>query len=90
MIVELLLSLVKNILFFVFSPLKLPSLPTEMITSVNSFLDLIFSNLDILGFFIRPSTFSIFIPIIIILINFNKIYSVFMWILKKVPFLNIQ
>ena len=70
MIVELLLSLIKNIIFFIFSPLKLPSLPDEMITSVTNFFNLIFDNLDIVGFFIRPSTFAIFIPIIIILINF--------------------
>ena len=57
---------------------------------VNNFLDLIFNNLTLLGFFIRPTTLTIVIPILIILLNFEEIYKFVMWILKKIPVLNIK
>ena len=57
---------------------------------VDNFLDLIFNNLTLLGFFIRPITLSIVIPILIILLNFEEIYKFVMWILKKIPVLNIH
>ena len=57
---------------------------------VDNFLDLIFNNLTLLGFFIRPITLSIVIPILIILLNFEEIYKFVMWILKKIPVLNIK
>lgn len=90
MIIEGLLTIVKNLLFMLFSVFNLPSLPETLLTSLNSFLDLIFNNLSLIGFFIRPTTFKILVPVAIILINFKHIYKVFMWILRKIPFLNIS
>ena len=64
--------------------------PEDLLNSLYSFLDLIFENLTLLGFFIRPTTLTIVIPLLIILINFDKIYKFVMWILKKIPMLNIH
>lgn len=90
MIIETLLNLIFSLLKFVFSWLELPSFPEELTNSINSFLDLIFDNVTLLGFFIRPTTLTICIPILIILLNFDKVYKFTMWILKKIPFINIQ
>lgn len=90
MIIEGLLNLVFTLLKFVFSWLNLPAMPESLISSINTFFDLVFGNLSLLGFFIRPTTLTIVIPILIILINFERIYKFTMWILRKIPFINIS
>lgn len=90
MIIQLILNLLKTLLFSVFSWINLPQFPEELTNSLNSFIDLIFDNLNLLGFFIRPVTITIVIPVLIILINFDKVYKLTMWILKKIPMLNIH
>ena len=90
MIIQLLLNLLKTLLFSVFSWINLPQFPEGLTNSLNSFIDLIFDNLNLLGFFIRPATITIVIPVLIILINFDKVYKLTMWILKKIPMLNIH
>lgn len=90
MIIQLILNLLKTLLFSVFSWINLPQFPEGLTNSLNSFIDLIFDNLNLLGFFIRPATITIVIPVFIILINFDKVYKLTMWILKKIPMLNIH
>lgn len=90
MIIELILNLLKGLLFICFSWINIPGFPEEMLSSLYTFLDLIFDNLTLLGFFIRPITLSIVIPLLIILINFDKVYKFTMWILRKIPMLGIK
>ena len=90
MIIETILNLLKNLLFVVFGWINLPAMPEGITNSINSFLDLIFENITLLGFFIRPTTFSIAIPVLIIILNFDKVYKLTMWILKKIPMLNVK
>ena len=90
MIIQLILNLLKTLLFSVFSWINLPQFPEGLTNSLNSFIELIFDNLNLLGFFIRPATITIVIPVLIILINFDKVYKLTMWILKKIPMLNIH
>lgn len=90
MILEAILNLLKNLLFIVFSWINLPAFPEGLTSSINSFLDLIFNNLNLLGFFIRPSTLTLSIPILIALLNFEKLYKLTIWILRKIPMLGIK
>lgn len=90
MILEALLNLIQLLLNVVFGWINIPQFPTELTSSVDSFLDLLFDNLSLLGFFIRPITLTVAIPLLIILINFDKIYKLAMFIIKKIPFLNIK
>lgn len=90
MIIEFLLNVVKTILQAILSLFNLPSLPDELIASLNTFFDLIFENLSLIGFFVRPATFKLLVPLALILINFKHIYNITMWILRKIPFLNIE
>jgi len=85
MIITILLNLLKSLLFIAFGWINIPALPTEITTNLNSFLDLIFNNLTLLGFFIRPITLTITIPVLIIVLNFDNIYKFTMWIIRKLP-----
>lgn len=90
MILEAILNLFKNLLFIVFGWINLPAFPEGLTNSINSFLDLIFNNLNLLGFFIRPTTLTLSIPILIILLNFEDLYKLTIWILRKIPMLGIK
>lgn len=92
--IESILTWVLEALFFIcnllFGWFQLPAFPTELTDSINSFLDLLFNNLSLLGLFIRPVTFNAVIYILISLYTFKLLYKVIFWIIKKIPFLNIK
>lgn len=90
MILEAILNIVFTLLQFVFGWINIPQFPDQLTNSIDSFLDLIFDNLNLLGFFIRPITLTVAIPILIILLNFDQVYRLTMWILRKIPFLNMK
>lgn len=90
MIIEVLLNLIKGLLNIVFGWISLPSLPTEITDSIEGFLFLIFSNLQLLGFFIPPFVIFTAVPLLIIAVNFERVYKLTMWILRKIPFFNMN
>lgn len=90
MIIEALLTLVFTVLKFAFGWINLPAFPNELSVNIDTFLSYIFNNLTILGFFIRPLTLTLFIPTLIIVLNFDHIYKFTMWILRKIPFLGVK
>ncbi len=90
MILEGLLNVIKVLLQVVFGWINIPQFPAELTGSINSFLTLVFDNLSLLGFFIRPLTLTLVVPTLIILLNFEDVYKLTMWILRKIPFLGIK
>lgn len=90
MIIEALLNVVKVLLQVVFGWINLPPFPLELTSSIDTFLSLVFDNLSLLGFFVRPITLTVAIPILIILLNFEDVYKLTMWIIRKIPFLGIK
>ncbi len=90
MIIESLLNLIFGLLKVCFSWLSIPAFPESLTNSIDTFLNLIFDNISLLGFFVRPLTISIVVPVLIILINFEDVYKFVMWILRKIPFLGIE
>ena len=90
MILQALLNLVFGLLKVCFGWISIPAFPDGLSTSINTFLDLIFDNITLLGFFIRPATIAIVVPILLILLNFEEVYKITMWILRKIPFLGLK
>ena len=89
-IVNFLLNCLYFICNLLFGWFQLPSFPTELTDSINSFLDLLFDNLSLIGLFIRPVTFQAVIYVLISLYTFKILYKVIFWIIKKIPFLNVK
>lgn len=90
MIVESIMNLLKTVIMSVFG--VLPNIPNldNASEKINSFFDLIFSNAQLVGCFINPTTIKICIPVILVILNFEKIYKITLWILKKIPMLDIK
>ena len=65
---------------------SLPDIPDSLYNKVINIIDLIFDyGGDLLGLFVRISTLKIVLPLLILVINFDKIYEVILWIVKKIP-----
>ena len=90
MIFEVILNLIKNILFLVFGWINLPQFPSTLKNGIDTLMGSIFDNLDLVSIIIRWQTLVICIPILIILINFDKVYKLTMWILRKIPMVGIK
>ena len=76
-------KLLFNLIFLILP--DLPQFDVSILKSLNDFVNLIFDHLDLLGFFIRISTIKTLVPLIILASNFEHIYHLMMWIIRKLP-----
>lgn len=91
MIVSSILDLLKFLITTIFGILpNIPSMPETLTNGINTFLDIIFDNVGLLGLFVPIDVMKIAIPIAIIIINFDHIYKLTLWILKKIPMLGMN
>ena len=70
---------------FSFGWLNIPELPVSIQTSINSFLDFLFSNAGFFGFFIRPTTLNIIIPLLIYTLGIRYVYRILKWVINHLP-----
>lgn len=80
------LALVFAIINLIFGLLpNIPAMPDTLVSYINQFFDLIFQNSGLVGFFIPIDVVKIALPIALIIVNFKYIYSLLIWIIKKLP-----
>ena len=86
MIVAALINLITALLKIVLNLLPdLPDLPQSISTSIDNVTNVIFSNVNLLGLFVRIDTIKTLVPLLILVVNFEHIYHFSMWIIKKLP-----
>lgn len=91
MIIEGILSVVTGLLHFVLHIIPtIPDLPSEITGPITTVLDLIFNNVGLLDLFMPLNIVKIIIPLWLIVDNFDKIYSILFWVIKKIPMLGIE
>lgn len=91
MITEFFINTVGGLVNLVFSILpNLPDLPDTAYNSINSFFDLIFNYMGLIDIFVPLQHIRILVPLVLIVVNFEHIYNLVMWVLKKIPMLNIN
>lgn len=90
MIVSSIMDLFKSLIKIMFGFINLPNFPDVLTSAIDTILEIVFGSFNLLAFFIRPTTIKIVIPVLLVLINFDEIYSLTMFILKKIPFFNIN
>lgn len=89
-IINSLLNFLYFLMDFLFGWINIPQMPQNLINSINQFLDLVFENLGLLSFFIRPSTLKILIPLVIFLVGFKYGYKIVVWLIHKIPFIGLN
>jgi len=86
MIFESILNLFKVFIKFVFALIpNLPNFDVSLLESLTDYINLIFDNVGLLGFFIHIDTIKILTPLVILVINFEHIYHFALWLVHKIP-----
>lgn len=90
MIIKGLFNLVLALMQIIFAPINLPQLPSGIQTIFDNLLTAMLNAVGLFEVFVRPSTLQLLIPIVIVLVNFEKLWNGIIFILKKIPFLGID
>lgn len=89
MIVETILAFIYNLFSAVLSSIYVPSLPgfNDVVVLVGDLLNQAQHFIDLV---IPWDVVTTGLPILIIIIGFEEIYAVVMWVLRKIPMLGIE
>ena len=69
----------------------LPDMPPELVSVLDEFFDLIFTNGWSIACFVIPMDFALMLlPLVILVANFERVYHLIMWVLRKIPLLGIE
>lgn len=69
----------------------LPQIPDEVVSVLNQFFDLVFVNgWNAACFFVPMDFVLILVPLVILVDNFEHVYHLIMWVLRKIPLLGIE
>lgn len=90
MIIELLFGLLKGFVMIVLNLFDLlPALPLTITTNLNSFFTVIFGYASLVSFFFPLDIAILLLTLYLAIENFDDIYKITMFVLKKIPFINI-
>ena len=67
-----------------------PATPAFIVTGVMTLFTWLSGRLEYLSFFVRLNTIVTLAPIVILIAEGEDIYNMVMWVLRKLPFLNIN
>lgn len=91
MLLEALLNFVYWMFGFQFSIIpNVPPLPQPIIDSLNGYLDIALSGVGVVRYFIGDILFNAIIIVGIAILVFDYAYSIFLWAIRKIPFLGIK
>lgn len=91
MIISLLLATITGLINVIFGILPdIPPIPVELSNVVNNFFDLLFDNAGLVSFFVPINVVKVALPIAIVIIEFEHIYSLILWVIKKIPMLSLE
>lgn len=85
MILEAIMSLCTGIIQLLFSWINLPQFPEGAKTAIDTYMSLIFDNLDFLNFFINVGTLKTVALVAVALYGFEHIYKIMIWVIHKIP-----
>lgn len=85
MIIEALLNLIVGLVKLLLGWINLPDLPEPVTAALDTLFGYMGSALSLLWFFFDRNFVLACVPIVIALINFDKLYSFTMWIIRKLP-----
>ena len=90
MIIKLLFELVLTILNFMFGWVNFPEMPSAISGAFDIVLQAVAMGIGFVWLIVPKELVLAALPIIIIVENFDMMYSMVMWVLKKIPFLGMK
>lgn len=90
MIIKLLFELILGLLEIVFGWVSFPAMPEAITSALDTLLEAMGSAIGFVWLVVPRELVIVAIPIILVVENFDKLYSVIMWVLRKIPFLGLE
>lgn len=90
MIIKGLFSLIISLLNVVFGWVNFPSMPSAVDEAFTTLLSYMSAGMGFVWLIVPRDLVLVVVPVVLVLSNFDKLYSVVMWVLKKIPFLGIE
>lgn len=89
MIVSSVLNLFVGMLELVFGWIQLPNLPDSIMAIIDKVFGYITGSIGLLGVFVDLDVVMVLIPLSIAVARFDDLYKMTMFVLRKIPFVNI-
>lgn len=90
MIVEAVLDLISGLIKTLFGWIDLPDLPSAIETIIDQTFTYIESGFGIVAIFVDFNVVKILLPLVVIIVNFDRAYHLVLFVLRKIPFLGIK
>ncbi len=90
MIIKGLFSLIISLLNIVFGWVNFPDMPSAVDEAFTTLLSYMSAGMGFVWLIVPRDLVLVVVPVVLVLSNFDKLYSVVMWVLKKIPFLGIE
>lgn len=90
MIIEQMFTIFGSFLKVIFGWISLPQMPNEINAILSSFFVSIESGVGFLFIVFNMTLVRILLPLVLAVVNFERIYRTVMFILRKFPFLGIS
>ena len=90
MIISGLLSIVKVLINLLFGWVSLPQVPEAVTSVVDTLFTYMQQGVGILWLFVPQTLVRVLLPLVIVVHNFDHLYKLGMWILRKIPMVGID
>lgn len=90
MIINALLSVVRVLINLLFGWVNLPSVPDSITSVVDTLFTYMQQGIGIVWLFVPQNLVLVLLPLVIVVHNFDHLYHLGMWILKKIPMVGIS
>ena len=90
MIINALLSVVRVLINLLFGWVNLPAVPDSITSVVDTLFTYMAQGIGIVWLFVPQDLVLVLLPLVIVVHNFDHLYHLGMWILKKIPMVGIS
>lgn len=90
MIISGLLSIVKVLINLLFGWVNLPQVPEAVTSVVDTLFTYMQQGIGIVWLFVPQALVKVLLPLVILVHNFDHLYKLGMWILRKIPMVGID
>ncbi len=90
MILESVFNLFSSAIKLIFGWINLPELPADVELVIDQLFTYMESGLGFVFLFFNMDLVKIMLPFVIVVANFEKVYKLVMYVLRKIPFLGIE
>lgn len=90
MLFETILNALKGLLQTLLGWINIPSAGEEFTNGISYFTTMLETGQSMIDLFIPWSLVKFGLPLLIVVVNFERLYNLIMWILRKIPMLGIE